>query len=88
MIIQLKKFGTTLVSRPAGKEALLAFQPTLNQIKNDKKITIDFDQVITLSPSWADEFITPLKQKFGKRIKLLHSNNPSIQASLKMLEEL
>jgi len=88
MIIQLKKFGTTLVSRPTGKEALLAFQPTLSQIKNDEKITIDFDQVITLSPSWTDEFVTPLKQKFGNRIELLHTNNPSIQESLKMLEEL
>jgi len=43
MKIDVKKFGTTLVSRPAGKEAWLAFQPTLNEVKTDEKIIVDFN---------------------------------------------
>ena len=54
MYISLKKFGTTLVSRPAGKEAYLAFQPLLKEVKNDEKIEIDFEGIVVLTPSWAD----------------------------------
>ena len=51
MRIELKKFGTLLVSRPAGKEAYAAFLPTLNELKNDESIEIDFADVTTFSPS-------------------------------------
>ena len=87
MIIQLRKFGTTLVSRPSGKEALLAFQPTLDQVKNNETITVDFSQIITLSPSWADEFLTPIKNEFGANFILLPSDNSSVKASLEILEQ-
>ncbi|HUD44862.1 MAG TPA: hypothetical protein VMR41_04930 [Patescibacteria group bacterium] len=50
MIIQLKKFGTTLVSRPSGKEAWLAFQPTLNQTAPVEEIVVDFEGVVVLTP--------------------------------------
>lgn len=84
MKIELKKFGTTLVSRPAGKEAWLAFQPTLNELKNNEEIIVDFEGVIVLTPSWADEFLTPLKQKF-KQVDLINTNNPSVKATLAIL---
>ena len=42
MNIQLGKFGTVLVSRPAGKEAWLAFQPVLNSLSDGEKILVDF----------------------------------------------
>lgn len=86
MRIQIHKFGTTLVSRPAGKEAYLAFQPTLQDLKDNETITIDFDNVITLTPSWADEFLSPLIQKYGKRVKLTSGNNPSVIETLKILD--
>lgn len=84
MNIDLKKFGITLVSRPAGKEAWLAFQPTLNEINSNQKIVVDFDGVIVLTPSWADEFLTPLRQKF-KQVDLINTNNPSVKATLAIL---
>ncbi|EKE15478.1 MAG: hypothetical protein ACD_12C00004G0003 [uncultured bacterium] len=84
MNIEIKKFGITLVSRPAGKEAWLAFQPVLNEIKSDEKILVDFAGVIVLTPSWADEFLTPLKQKF-KQVNLINTNNPSVKATLAIL---
>ena len=76
MIIQLKKFGITLISRPSGKEAWLAFQPVLNQIQQEEKIIVDFDGVAVLTPSWADEFLTPLRKKFKEKVELFHINNP------------
>ena len=86
MKIDIKKFGTTLVSRPAGKEAWLAFQPTLNEVKTDEKIIVDFNGVIILTPSWADEFLTPLRLKFKEKVKLVNTDNPSVQATLLILK--
>ncbi|MEN8253508.1 MAG: DUF4325 domain-containing protein [Patescibacteria group bacterium] len=87
MIIRLKKFGTTLVSRPSGKEAWLAFQPTLNQVKSDEEVVVDFSDVITLAPSWADEFLTPLNARFNHNVKLRNTNNPSVKATLQILNQ-
>lgn len=85
MIIQLKKFGTTLVSRPSGKEAWLAFQPSLNEISEGEGIIVDFDGVVVLTPSWADEFLTPLRKQFNNRVKLHNIDNPSVTATLAIL---
>jgi len=85
MIIQVKKFGTTLVSRPSGKEAWLAFQPVLNEISNEEDIIVDFSDVIVLTPSWTDEFLTPLYNRFGEKVKLTNIDNPSVKASLTIL---
>lgn len=87
MQIKLKKFGTTLTSRQFGKEALLAFRPTLNKISNKEEIEIDFEGVITFSPSWADEFLYPLFKKYGKRMILRNTDNVSVQDTLEFLEE-
>ncbi len=87
MIIQLKKFGTTLVSRPSGKEAWLAFQPVLNGTLANEEIIVDFASVVVLTPSWADEFLTPLYNRFGHRVKLQNTDNPSVKASLAILNK-
>lgn len=85
MIIQVKKFGTTLVSRPSGKEAWLAFQPVLREISDNEEIIVDFEGVVVLTPSWADEFLTPLHERFGDRVKLHNIDNPSVTATLAIL---
>ena len=86
MIIELSKFGNTLTSKQEGQEAWLAFQSTLHTVDSKETIEISFDDVLTFSPSWADEFITPLKRKFGDRIILHKTNNPSVKATLEILE--
>lgn len=85
MTIQLKKFGTVLTSRPAGKEALAAFLPYLNDVSEYETIDIDFEGVLVFSPSWADEFLMPLIEKYHNRLKLHNIDNPSVQATLKFL---
>lgn len=87
MIIQLNKFGTTLVSRPSGKEAWLAFQSTLKNISEEEEVIVDFQDVVVLTPSWADEFLTPLKSRFREQVKLRNINNPSVTATLSILGE-
>ena len=88
MRIELKKFGTTLISRQTGSEAFKALQPMLRDIKPDEVLEIDFSGVFTFSPSWGDEFLSPLMDQFGDRLVLLESDNLSVQATLKLLHEI
>jgi len=88
MLIQLKKFGTTLSSRPAGKEAYLAFSPTLREIKEGEHVDIDFEGVIVLGPSWADEFLTPIVDQYKDKVSLLNADNPSVKATLELLGQI
>ncbi|MFH0906988.1 MAG: DUF4325 domain-containing protein [bacterium] len=87
MIIYLKKFGTTLNGRQLGKESFAAFSPSLKDISNNEDVIVDFEGVITFTPSWGDEFLGPLFDRFGGRLILKNTENLSVQASLEMLEE-
>ena len=88
MRIELKKFGTTLISRQTGSEAFKAFQPTLREVKPGESLELDFAGVLTFSPSWGDEFLTPLWDRFGDKLILLTTDNMSVQATLKLLQEI
>jgi hypothetical protein len=86
MIIQLNKFGKILNSRPSGKEASLAFRPILLENEKGEEIIIDFNGVEVLSPSWADEFITPIFEEYGDKVSFKNTSNASVQATLKILD--
>jgi hypothetical protein len=81
-IIQLKKFGTVLISRPAGLEAFNAIRP---QLSPDMPVQIDFDQVLTATPSWLDEFLTQLTNYNGGKVELIPTKNASVLAALPVL---
>lgn len=87
MIIELKKFGTTLTSRNLGKEAYLAFLPILKNTSGDEVIELDFEGVNTFTPSWGDEFLTPLQKEYGDKLMLRKTINPSVKATVEILEE-
>lgn len=80
--IQLKKFGSVLVSRPAGLEAFNAIRPQLNP---EKTVEIDFADVLAVTPSWLDEFLTRLTDFNGGRVELLPTKNASVLAALPIL---
>lgn len=82
--IQLKKFGTVLVSRPAGLEAFNAIR---SQLKPDEDIQLDFEGVLTVTPSWLDEFLTHLADFNDGRVDLLPTHNASVLISLPVLAE-
>ena len=88
MKIKLKKFGPFLSSRQLGREAFLAFQPTLKTFPDKEKIEVDFEGIESCSPSWIDEFLTPLVRRYGDRLILNKSNNLSVIATIKFLEEI
>ena len=80
--IQLKKFGKVLVSRPAGLESFNAIRPGL---RRDENIQIDFEDVLTVTPSWFDEFLTQLADYVQADIALLPTQNASVLATLPVL---
>jgi len=86
MIIKLEKFGTTLLSRQAGKEAALACRALLRNIKKNEKIEVSFENISTFSPSWGDEFLTPLLNKYKDRLVLKLTDNFSVTNTIEMLE--
>ncbi len=88
MKIELKKFGTLLVSRQNGREAFAALQPQVAALGEDEKLELDFGGVVTFSPSWGDEFLSPLVKKYKTRLVLEHTKNLSVKATLELLEEI
>lgn len=76
-----------MVSRPAGREAFLALESyQLRDLSEDEIIEIDFEGVKALTPSWADEVVTKIADRF-KNVKLLNTENITVQATLKTLRE-
>ena len=88
MVVDISSFGEMLMSRPAGREAIMGASAYIfDGIKADESITLDFQNVKMLAPSWADEFITGLKAKLNNKIDFLNTENPSVKASLKTVLE-
>ena len=88
MIVDMSSFGEMLMSRPAGREAILGASAYIfDGIDESEIISLDFAKVKMLAPSWADEFISGLKAKYNNKIDYLNTENPSVKASLKTILE-
>lgn len=85
MRLELKKFGTNLTSRPSGKEAYLGAKAYSLPKDLSEKIEVDFAGVEVLTPSWADEFITPLLADRPGQVVLLPTNNATVKATLEII---
>lgn len=81
-VIRLKKFGNLLISRPSGLESFIAIRPSIDK---DKPVSIDFDEVLTVTPAWFDEFLTQLSDYVAADITLLPTENASVKAVLPVL---
>lgn len=81
MTIQVAKYGTLLVSRPAGRDAYLSAKAYLLKDSLDI-IELDFSGVKVMTPSWLDEFLTPIKKEYGEKVNLTSITNPTVKMSL------
>ena len=88
MKIELKKFGNILTSRQDGSEALAAIEPLLQNLPKNEMLELDFEGVTTFTPSWADEFVTKLVDRFGSRVYFINSENPSVITTLELLKKI
>jgi len=87
MTIEMIKFGPLLISRPAGKDAWLGIQARLRGLPPQEEIVLDFHGVTVLTPSWMDEFLTPMKETFTK-VSFRNIDSQVIEETLTFLESL
>jgi hypothetical protein len=86
MIIKMINFGENLLNRLTGKESFLITKAyIMKRITPSEEIVLDFDEVKVLTPSWLDEFVTGIKSEFNNEMKYINTENPSVNASLKVV---
>lgn len=85
MKLQIKKFGEILTARPAGREAALSSLAYDHEIKNTKSVTLDFEGVLVMTPSWLSEFVQTLQEKGIKQITFAPSENPTVTSSIEFI---
>ena len=87
MRIRIEKFGKVLVSRPAGREALLVMLSAFRPAGGAEPIELDFSDVLSVAPSWLDEVLIGLKKEYGGRVVVLPSPNRSLVESLRVITD-
>ncbi len=88
MKLEIKKFGTYLISRPEGRDAFLVIKNQFIPLNTLDNIQLDFAGVEVMTPSWLDEVVTGLAQVYGKsHIQYLNTLNASVKMSLETVLE-
>lgn len=88
MKLPIEKFGTVLISRPAGREAALAALAYSIPKTGDDHIELDFTKVDVMTPSWMDEFLQTLYEKVPQeRIEIIEGENASVRMTMKTIRE-
>ena len=88
MVVAISNFGDILLSHPAGREAfLMAKAYVFKGLEKNDDITLDFNGIKVLAPSWADEFISGIKSEYSNGIQCVNTENPSVKATLKTVLE-
>lgn len=86
--IEIKKYGTFLVSRPEGRDAALVIKHQVLPLVNNDSIIIDFEGVNVMTPSWLDEVMQEIVLKFPKDKIVFKNILPgSVEESLKLVFE-
>ena len=86
MVIEIKKFGKMLISRPAGKEAASIILSSFIPQSDVEPIELDFSGVEVIAPSWLEEVLNSLKDVYGDRVVCRAYDNLSLKESLKIIQ--
>ena len=86
MVIEIKKFGKMLISRPAGKEAASIILSSFIPQSDVEPIELDFSGVEVIAPSWLEEVLNSLKDVYGDRVVCRTYDNLSLKESLKIIQ--
>ena len=86
MRIEMKKFGNILNGRPAGREAYLRVVQIANGANSDQEVVLDFAGVEILTPSFADEFLRSLREKYGGgNVHLENTGSATVRETLEAI---
>ena len=85
----MQKFGVLLNSRPAAREASLRLIQLINGAGSKEGVVLDFDGVEILTPSYADELLRSLKEKYGSsKVLVENANTEAVRSTLDAIQEL
>ncbi len=88
MKLSMEKFGSVLISRPAGREAALAALAYSIPKEGDERIELDFSHVDVLTPSWMDEFMQTLIERLPKsHVEIIEGDNASVKMTMRTIRE-
>lgn len=83
MRVEMNKFGTLLNGRPAAKEAVLRLYQIINGSAETEDVVLDFSGVEILTPSYADELLHGLKEKYGaEKVKTENAQTDAVKDTL------
>lgn len=85
MKIDISKFGDLLISRPAGRDAALAWMAYSKLENATETLEFDFTHVVVLAPSWIDEFLQTLRVQLPNPFQFIPGQNSSVIESLKFV---
>ena len=79
------KFNTVLNGRPAAREASLRIQQIINGSSDKEDMVLDFSGVEVLTPSYADELLKALREKYSsEKIKIVNTT-PTVSKTLEAI---
>lgn len=74
------KFNTVLNGRPSAKEAASRIQQIVNGSAEREDVVLDFAGVEVLTPSYADELLRTLKEKYGsEKVRIINASNAVVE---------
>jgi len=83
MILEIKKFGTHLISRPEGRDAALVVRHQFLDKDNTQSVMLDFEGVMLMTPSWLDEVVQEILKTVEKeKLTFTNAQNSSVKASI------
>ena len=81
------KFGTLVKGRPTGREAALRIVQIINGSAGQEDIVLNFAGVEILTPSFADEILHTLWNKYGvERVKIENTTTSTVADSIRAIE--
>jgi len=86
MIVQMLKFNTVLNGRPSAKEVVLRIQQIVNGSAEKEDVVIDFNGVEILTPSFADELLHGLREKYGQEKVKIINTSPAVSETIKIID--
>ncbi|MGZ3748012.1 MAG: STAS-like domain-containing protein [Pseudobdellovibrionaceae bacterium] len=88
MVLQIKKFGDRLISRPEGRDAAIVIRNQFLSKTKDRELELDFEGVKVLTPSWLDEILQEIFKTHPREVLTFsNTSNASVRVSLETVLE-
>lgn len=80
------QFGPILSGRDEGMNALQRLEQVIASLQENQKLFLDMSKVKVLNPSFADESLTPLMEKYPGRFFITGRIGLAVQRGLEQVE--